>query len=214
LKYITCVSDCTKNEIIKKFPWTRNKIFVIPNPVDSLIHFSEKPFNYDNPRILQIGTAAYKNLLRTVEALKGVKCELRIIGQLDAPVLKLLSDNGIHYTNNKGLTDQEIADEYCNCDIVSFPSLYEGFGMPVIEGFMSGRIVVTSNIDPMKTIGGDGAIFVDPLSVDSIRKGFLTAINDESLRNQKICVGMELSKNYLPIKIKGRYIELYEKIMR
>ncbi|MBP9983512.1 MAG: glycosyltransferase family 4 protein [Prevotella sp.] len=214
LKYITCVSECTKNEIIKKFPWAIGKIQVIPNPVDDIIRYSAKLFNEEKPRILQIGTAPYKNLNRTVEALKGVKCELRIIGQLDTHILQVLRDYGIEYTNNKGLTDQEIADEYSNCDIVSFPSLYEGFGMPVIEGFMSGRIVVTSNIEPMKTICGNGAILVDPLSVESIRNGFLTAIFDASLRNQKIIEGRELAKKYLPISIKGRYVEFYEKMMK
>ena len=77
----------------------------------------------------------------------------------------------IRYVYKCDLSNQEILDEYMNCDIVSFPSLYEGFGMPIIEGQAVGRVVFTSDLEPMKEIAGDAALLVDPYSIESIRNG-------------------------------------------
>lgn len=76
--------------------------------------------------MLHIGTRPNKNLERVIEALEGIKCHLRIIGKLTSEQEKLLSEKKIKYSNGINLTDEEILNEYILCDIVSFPSLYEG----------------------------------------------------------------------------------------
>ena len=79
----------------------------------------------------------------------------RIIGNIDETTKKLLLEKGIEYSCNSNLTHRQIVDEYCKADIINFPSLFEGFGMPIIEGQAIGRVVVTSNIPPMIDIAGD-----------------------------------------------------------
>ena len=82
----------------------------------------------------------------------------------------MLQKHKIDYENVYNLTEQEVLEKYINCDIVSFVSLHEGFGMPIIEGQSIGRPILTSNITPMKEIASNGgAILVNPWDVKSIR---------------------------------------------
>ena len=62
--------------------------------------------------------------------------------------------------------------EYKDADLISFPSTFEGFGMPIIEGQAVGRPVITSNIEPMVSVAADAAILVDPFNIESIRECF------------------------------------------
>ena len=78
--------------------------------------------------------------------------------------------NSISYTEQWGLSDQEILQHYRDCDMVVFASTYEGFGMPIIEGNATGRPVVTSNICSMPEVAGAAACLVDPFDCSSIRE--------------------------------------------
>ena len=187
---VTCISDKTKNEV-QNVTSNINKIVTICNPVGPEFEYRYKRFNESNPIVLHIGTNTNKNLENTIKSLVGIKCQLRIIGKLTTLQKQSLFYNKICYTNLQGLSDEEILKEYENCDLVNFPSLYEGFGMPIIEGQMTGRVVITSNISPMKEVAGGGAVLVNPFLVESIRNGYLKVINDKELRSRIIMVGKE-----------------------
>lgn len=211
-KYITCVSSFTSDKLIQLFPWVKNKITIIENPVGSEFKFKHKVFNESNPTILHIGTRSNKNLERVVESLKGVHCHLRIIGKLSKHQIKLLLKNNINYSNREFISDNQIVKEYENCDIVSFPSTYEGFGMPIIEGQRIGRIVLTSNIQPMNDVTGEGAYLIDPYKIESIKNGFKSLISESELRQSVLESSMKNIKRYLPTKIAKEYICIYDKI--
>jgi len=124
-----------------------------------------------------------------------------------------LNQLNINYTNKFKLTDSEILNEYIDCDIVSFPSVFEGFGMPIIEGQAIGRPVLTSNILPMKQVAGDNYYTIDPYNVDSIKTGFLTIINDVELRKEMIELGLVNVQKYRTEVIASKYMDLYFKIL-
>jgi len=209
---ITCISQFTANQLIELFPWVKGKITIIPNPVG--LEFIMKPqlFNKNCPTILHIGTRDNKNLERVIESLNGVNCHLRIIGNLSEIQLSLLKTNNIRYTNDIFVTDRQIVKEYEDCDIVSFPSTYEGFGMPIIEGQMTERIVLTSDISPMKDICGEGAYLVDPYDVISIRNGFKIIIADADCRKCILDNSRKNIQKYLPSVISNVYCQLYSQI--
>lgn len=212
-KYITCITEATKRELLDECPKASDKVLVIYNPISPELKYSKKEFDAENPRILHIGTRANKNLERVIEALNGVKCCLVIVGQLSNIQKSLLKANHINYINKFRLTDQEILSEYVSCDIVSFPSLYEGFGMPIIEGQAIGRPVLTSHLAPMTEISGDAVLYVDPKSVNSIRQGFLEIIRNESLRKEIVAHGLNNVKRFDAGVIAEKYMALYNIIL-
>ena len=120
----------------------------------------------------------------------------------------------INYIYKSDLSDQEILKEYINCDIVSFPTLYEGFGMPIIEGQAVGRVVLTSDLEPMKEMAGDAALLVDPYSIESIRNGIMKLIKNHHYRDDLIKRGLENIERFKLPAIVKQYMDLYTKLER
>lgn len=211
-KNITCISQYTADQLVDLFPWVKDRITVIENPVGPEFKYKPKLFNVNRPSILHIGTRENKNLGRVAKSLRGLDCHLRIIGKLSESQLQILNQCKIDYTNEEFVTDSQMIKEYEYCDIVSFPSMYEGFGMPIIEGQMVGRAVLTSNISPMKEISGGGACLVDPYNIESIRKGFKMLIEDDAFRENIIENSKKNILNYLPEIAAIKYCSIYNKI--
>ncbi|KAA6351945.1 hypothetical protein EZS27_000742 [termite gut metagenome] len=207
---VICISENTKNEVLK-YVKIRN-IEIINNPIDPAFVYSKKEFNSVNPTILHIGTGWNKNLKRTIMALQDIPCHLRIVGKLNEEIITLLKCGKIEYSNVFNLTDEEIRQEYINCDIVNFPSEYEGFGMPVIEGQATGRVVLTSYIEPIIEVSGGAVEFVNPLQIESIRNGYLHIISDKQHRDKLIRNGLENVKRFSVQSIEKQYMVLYKTI--
>ncbi len=207
---VTCISNETKRKVLQHIK--TDKITVIYNPIDPTFKYVPKIFNKECPTILHIGTFWNKNLERTIQALEGINCHLRIIGEIDNHILQLLQEKKIKFSNAKNLSDEKIRQEYINCDIVNFPSIYEGFGMPVIEGQQIGRIVITSTIEPIKEIAGGAVIFVNPTNIQSIHDAYIKVINDDRLRNTTIQEGLKNVKRFDVKHIAQQYLKLYETI--
>ena len=207
-KKVVCISNETNNRLQK---YVKCNSIVIPDPVSSSFNRKDKIFNSNCPTILHIGTGWNKNLDNVIKALSGLNVNLVIIGKISSSAETLLISSNIKYAIKQNLSSDEIIAEYENCDIISFPSIYEGFGLPIIEGQTVGRIVITSNIEPHVSVPGkNGAIFVDPNNVDSIRDGFLRAINDNVLRENIINNGFNNSKHYSFKNIVNEYNKIYE----
>ena len=210
---ITTISEKSKDEIIRFTGCPPDKIRVIPNCVNPAYRFERKPFNAQYPRILHIGVAPHKNLGRVAEALKGIPCVLEIIGQLNENQLDVLKKAGIHYENSVNLNLGMLAERYRAADMVVFASLYEGFGMPIIEAQASGRPVVTSNIEPMPWVAGvEGACFVDPTDVESIRNGIKKVISSKSYQETLIEKGLENVQRFSITRITELYTAVYENL--
>lgn len=210
--HVTFISDFAYKQVNEVIDLDMNKVHIIPNPVDPSFTYTPKEFNTKKPVILHIGTLERKNLERTIEALDGIDCHLRIIGELKEQIQNLLEKHHIEYSNGTNLTHEEIVTEYRKADIINFPSLFEGFGMPIIEGQATGRIVITSNLSPMKEVAGNGAILVDPYSVKDIRNAYLTVIQNQKIREDLIHEGLKNIENYTVEKVAQQYTDLYKKL--
>lgn len=207
---VTCISNETKRKVLEHIK--TDKITVIYNPIDPTFKYVPKTFSKECPIILHIGTFWNKNLERTIQALEGINCHLRIIGEIDNRISQLLQEKNIKFSNAKNLSDEEIRQEYINCDIVNFPSIYEGFGMPVIEGQQTGRIVITSAIEPIKEIAGKAVIFVNPTNIQSIHDAYIKAIEDDKFRNEIIQKGLKNAQRFQVLDIAKQYLELYQSL--
>lgn len=207
----TCISEHTKSEVLKHIK--KDNLFVVHNALPKEYTYIPKKINSDKPVILHIGTGWNKNLENTILALSNTSCHLRIIGKLNDKQIDLLNKVGIDYSCRYNLRDEEILSEYFRCDFVNFPSLYEGFGMPILEGQAVGRVVVTSNLSPMKEISGDAVVYVDPNSIDSIKQAYQRILNDNAYIENLIDKGLQNAERYRQEKISREYIDIYKSIL-
>jgi glycosyltransferase involved in cell wall biosynthesis len=212
-RFVTTISEKSKREIVQYTGCDHSKIVVIPNPVNENIYYREKIFNVSSPTLLFIGSTPNKNLDRIIQAIAGIPCTLEIVGRIPEEHLLLLEKFAIHFKQFTELSESELADRYASSDVIIFPSLYEGFGLPILEGQKAGRAVLTSNISPMKDVAEGGACLVDPYDPDSIRSGLKKIIEDDTYRADIIKKGFENIKQYEVQKIAEQYLKIYDAIL-
>lgn len=211
-RFVTTVSEFTKKEIIDYTNCDPDKIHVIPVSANPIYQPRPKNFNKNKPLILHIGRSYNKNLMRLIDAVQNINCCLKIIGILTQEQHEALHKYGIDFTNEFNISTEQLKEKYEECDILSFVSTFEGFGMPIIEANTVERVVITSNISSMPEIANNAAYFVDPYSVDNIRTGIIKLINDEPLRNKLIDNGKINRCRFDGTKIAGQYFTLYSHI--
>ncbi len=141
-------------------------------------------FNVKKPFLLGIGINPRKNTEKIIEAYKKLKkhheLELVLVGY---PYSELKFSEGIIATGH--VTDDELSALYTAAQALVYPSLYEGFGLPILDAFACGTPVVTSDSGSMKEIAMGAAVLVNPLSTLSIKEGIEKAFEEASLLTQK-----------------------------
>ena len=212
--YITVISEFTKIELLNYIKINPAKVIVIPNCISPISQYSSKIFNTEKPVILQIGTKKNKNLNRLIKAVEDISCKLLIVGKLNSDQTNLLNEKNIEYENYFNIDENKLLNLYQQSDIVSFISTYEGFGLPILEANAIGRVVITSNIEPMNTVANDAAYKINPFDVDEIKKGIQTLISNKYLREKLILSGFENVKKYSAETIAQKYRNVYKKVIK
>lgn len=213
VKYITVISDKTKQDLLSLVSFPEERIMLIPNCISDNFQYNKKvKFNTDKPLILAIGTTFNKNLHTLCQALKGFSCTLDIVGKISDEQKSILEENNIDYINSFDLSMHQLIEKYLQADLLSFVSTYEGFGVPILEAQAIGTPVVTSNISPMKEVAGNGACLVDPYNPNSIFGGIKKVCDDKYYRETLINNGLENVKRYRSINIANEYADLYRKV--
>jgi glycosyltransferase involved in cell wall biosynthesis len=110
------------------------------------------------------------------------------------------------------LTDEELVEAYRRCDMVVFASLYEGFGLPILEAQAMGRPVITSNFGAMREAAGDGALLVDPYSVEAIREAVLRIKREPALREDLIAKGLRNAAKFSADAVALKYAQIYKSL--
>lgn len=214
LRYLTAISEATRNEILKYAPYAADKVRVIENPLSpQYIAVSPNEFNAECPLILQIGTMDNKNVPNLIRALAGIKCKLRIIGPLNDKIVAELERGKVDFENIVHVDDEEMLAAYRDADIIAFCSTYEGFGLPIIEGQSMRKPVITSNISPMLEVSGTVAELVDPRDFASIRAGIQRIIADREHRDRMVEQGVKNTKRFDATAIAQKYESLYKEML-
>ncbi|MDP8911814.1 MAG: glycosyltransferase family 4 protein, partial [Actinomycetota bacterium] len=174
---IIAVSEFTKREVVELLSVPQHKVRVIPNAVGF-------PFVPDGPAaegdyVLAVSTLEpRKNLARVVDGFRRARlggCELRIVGARGWGGVKIDAERGVRWLGE--VTDDELARLYRGARCVAYVSLYEGFGLPVLEAMASGAPVVTARgVTAVGEVAGDAAVLVDPLDPDAIAAGLVEAM--------------------------------------
>ena len=169
---VITISEFTKSEVVELLGASPAKVHAIPIAV-------EAPFTAEGPHaegdyVLAVGTLEpRKNLARVVEAAARIGAELRVVG---ARGWGGVSADGAGVLVLGEVDDEELAALYRGARVVAYPSLYEGFGLPVLEAMACGAPVVTSRGGATEEVAGDAAVLVDPLDPAAIAAGLEEAI--------------------------------------
>lgn len=212
-KRVTGVSSATRNHIVEHLGFFPQRIKVIENCHHPMYRYLPKKFDAACPRILQVGTKAYKNVPRLIYALRDIPCRLVLVGEIDAAIHTALSDTGLAYENPINLTQEALFQQYMDADLVTFVSIGEGFGVPIIEAQAMGRPLITANIPPMSDAAGEGACLADPLDVDSIRVGLTKLIKEEGYRDAVVGAGLRNVIRYSPGVVAEGYLDVYREVV-
>lgn len=166
-----------------------------------------KKYGLPESFILYIASSLpHKNYQRLLEAFKTVKgtikdMKLVLIGARDyghdaiaAKISELGLVDDVMFLG--WLPFEDIPLIYAASKLFVFPSLHEGFGIPVVEAFACGVPVVCSGIEPLVEVAGGAALLVDPISVDEIASGIIRAITDASLRERLVRDGLKRASEF------------------
>jgi len=189
LKWVKAETDAiivpsqeTKKDLLE-LGFDEGRIRVIPEapsaifkPVGSeMISRLKKTYGIGGKYILAVGVNPRKNTDRIIEAYEKVRAgenlKLVIVGH---PFLNRSAQRGVRYLGHVPTGD--LPGLYSGAEALVYPSLYEGYGLPILEAFACGCPVVTSNTSSMPEVAGDAAILVDPYSVSSIVEGIKKAL--------------------------------------
>jgi len=162
-----------------------------------------------------------KNLARLVEAFKNAKdrnTKLVIVGkkgwhtkELSNTIKKVELQNDVIFTGY--VPDEDLIMFYNATEFFIYPSLYEGFGIPVIEAMACGCPVITSNISSMKEISGDSAILVEPQNVENITTAIKKLLKNKSLRKELSKSGIERAKFFTWKITAEKTLDVYNKVL-
>ena len=209
---VVVISEAIRTELLQSVRCDPGKVRVIHNAVSDEFQPVPYVFNQKRPRILHVGVGWNKNLERVVRSLEGIECKLVVIGRLSEGQLFYLKQSGICFENHHGLSREGIRSVYESCDMLVFASLYEGFGLPIVEAQAIGRPVVTSNIHSMPEVAGEAACLVDPLDTASIRAGVLRVVSDAAYRDDLVARGHENVLRFSRRRMAESYAAVYRRL--
>ncbi len=203
---IVSVSENTRTDVKKIYGVADEKLSVIRNGVDLELFkpkdrvaarsYVRSKFGVEQEYLLYTGTLALpqKNLLRLVDAFdllvkRGAQHRLVLAGGegKDANLIRRrVLDRGLteRVVFTGYVDDEDLPYLYSAADVFCFPSLYEGFGLPVLEAMACGCPVVTSATSSLPEVAGDAALLVDPLSIDAIANAIERLISDNALQQK------------------------------
>lgn len=212
-KHVITISLSSKNDIIKYYGIEDKKVSVVYLGLKPLMKDTAKiskevlkeKYTINSNYILFVGTLQpRKNIARLIEAFSLIKdktLQLVIIGKkgwlyediISAPQKFSVADR-VKFLDY--VTDEDLPAFYTYAECFVLPSLYEGFGLPVLEAMQYGCPVIISNVSSLPEAGGDAAVYVDPHNTSDIVEKIENVLKNKKLRQEMIRKGYEQVKKF------------------
>lgn len=227
------ISQASKDDIIKTYGVSEGKVIVTYPGIKLKTQMSKlktadhnskllkDKYGVDGEYILFVGTLQpRKNIVRLIEAFSRVKKEISLVivgkkGWLYDEILQAPKKFGVEKRVKllDFIEDEDLPELYKKALCFVLPSLYEGFGLPVLEAMKYGCPVVISNTSSLPEVGGDAALYVNPLDVEDIKKNLELIIDNEKLRKELIKKGYEQVKKFSWEKTARETLKAFEGLM-
>lgn len=225
---VIAISECTKRDIIEYYNIDPDKITVIYQGCSSIFkqeyssQFKEevtKRYALPKKFILNVGTLEErKNLALIVRSLHNLPEDVHIVAvgrrtKYSDAVAEYARINNlssrVHMLHSVRYADLPVI--YSLAEIFAYPSRYEGFGIPIIEAISSGLAVIAATGSCLEEAGGDGAIYVNPDSVEEFTQAAKTLLDSPDKRMMLVQKGREYIKKFDDKVIANQIIETYKK---
>ena len=232
--HILADSEATKADLIELYGTRENKITVLYSGVNerfgrvddteelhrTRLKYGLADFNY----ILSVGTVQpRKNYSRVVEALSTIRQsgqDLHYViaggvGWLEDELLRRIERSGMaEYVHLLGLVDDaDLPALYSGARMLVMVSLYEGFGLPVLEAMACGTPVVTSNLSSLPEVGGSAALLVDPHDKAAVRQAILNLETDDKTRERLVQAGYQRAKGFTWARAARQLKSIYDELL-
>lgn len=232
--HVIADSQATKNDLMEFYDLPDDKISVLLSGIDSryqkiressLLMTMRRIYNIpQQPYLFTIGTIQprknYSRVIRALKILRDRGSDLHLViaggkGWLEDEMYKTIAETGLQdVVHLIGFADDEhIASLYSAAECVVFPSLYEGFGFPVLESMACGTPVVTSNVSSLPEVAGNAALMVNPYDVEAIADAIERILDDTELRETLIKGGFEQSKKFTWENSAQQLQKIYEAVL-
>lgn len=240
-KKVLTISDSSRDDIIKAYKISGEKVVTVYPGIKNIISLEPRVFGMNQLQakyhisdkfILFVGTLQpRKNIIRLIEAFSRIvandtridanknNLELVIIGRrgwqyeeiLVAPEKFGVKDK-VRFLEN--IQDDELDVFYHHALCYVLPSLYEGFGLPVLEAMQRNCPVITSNVSSLPEAGGDAAMYVEPEDVNDIVEKITKVIADKKLREEMIEKGKKQVKKFSWEKAAKETMEVLQQVAK
>ncbi len=200
-------------EDAEKLGISTEKLRVIPEAVDPIFKPSKKSeieavkrkYRISGKYVLSVGVNSRKNTERIIEAFEKINGEINIkLVIVGRPLSKVHEPRGVYFLGH--VPGEVLPSLYSGAEALVYPSLYEGFGLPILEAFSCKLPVVTSNYGSMAEVADKAAVLVDPYDVTSIFEGVMKAMSgkDEYIRK-----GLKRAKDFSWRKTAEKTLSVY-----
>ncbi|WP_447968235.1 glycosyltransferase family 4 protein [Nitrospira sp. M1] len=228
IDHVITVSDCSRNDIVRNLGVSEDRVTVIPQGVEQDIFtplttdvVQEQP---EAPYVLCVaGADPTKNVQSLILAFSLLPEKIRhghqllLVGDLKKQddLLRLAKEKGIEaQTVFTGVvSDEQLVRFYQHASVFVFPSLYEGFGLPVLEAMACGCPVVCSNTSSLPEVVGGAAKMVGPLDIPALEYAMREVLSDSTLRLSMRKAGLQRAKQFSWDQTATRTVELYERVV-
>src|SRR5579864_321313 len=228
---VITASEFSKRRILRSYRLDEDKVVVLPNgvastfrpmPRESAQRWVRKTFGLHSPFILTVGDLQprknHAGLIRAFESLMRAHPQLPhqlvIVGKENwrASTVRALAKRSsvadrIHFTGF--VSDEGLLRLYGACDLFVYPSLYEGFGLPILEAMACGRAVACSNTSAMPEVADSAAILFDPNSEDQIAFALRDLLLNPELRQRMERLGMQRAATFSWESTASKTLDLY-----
>ncbi len=221
---VVTISEASRSDIIEHYHLREERVVAIPNGVSAEFFARGLPaireVGNEPLRLLAVGNLQpRKNLVRLLGAVRQIGRELpvtlRVVGpdgyQAGEIRRRLSESTNIEVVGY--LPDDELAEEFARADIFVFPSIYEGFGLPVLEAMAVGTPVITTTGGALPEVAGDAAVLVDPLDESGLATAIVRLAGDRQHRIELQAAGRARAASFTWDKAAARLVDVYRQVL-
>ncbi len=223
--HVLADSEATRADLIAHLETEPEKVDVLYSGVDPRFgpefkagereHLEKRYGVGDQPYILSVGTIQpRKNYIRLIRAFASLRAEARLLiaGGKGWLYEEIFAEAEKHETVRLlgFVEDEDLPALYRNAALFAFPSLYEGFGLPVLEAMACGTPVVCSDVSSLPEVAGDAALLVDPLDTDALAGAMARVLGDADLCQAMIARGLQQAARFTWERAARQLLEMLE----